>query len=278
MASHDRHKSAEKWDVWSLSPNLREVEYFASVDIANRNADALLGCKLRGRNVQLSLLDKKIKVRWCLNFPMWQHNKQDIWWSQPSVLSPSRHNQTSHPHVLLSRAAGLPVPRPPPPPHRCECAEGSRTAGAQPACSLQVGPRERSYLTLLLAHSDLQLFPLPSPSPLPSLLQPHAAAHATLITPIKLWFTVFTPSSCPHCGKRESEECPSPPCPQCSQHAAKCEPISGGGWSAKPQSTSTRWQPSLWWLWSRRSVNNTWPGPAAHSNWGYIPGNTLMNN
>lgn len=133
--------------------------------------------------------------------------------------------------------------------------------------------RESSHLTLLSSLKPSAVSPLSSSSS--SLLQP---ARTTLITPIKLWFTVFTPSSCPHCGYRESEECPSPPCPQCSQHPDKCEPISGGGWSAKPQSTSSRWQPSLWWLWSQRSVNNTWPSPAAHSNWGYIPGNTLMNN
>lgn len=29
---------------------------------------------------------------------------------------------------------------------------------------------------------------------------------------------------------------------------------------------------------SDHSVNNTWPGPAAHSDRGYIPGSTLMNN
>ncbi len=29
-ATHDRHKSAEKWDVWSLSPNLIEVQKFSS--------------------------------------------------------------------------------------------------------------------------------------------------------------------------------------------------------------------------------------------------------
>lgn len=143
------------------------------------------------------------------------------------------------------------------------------------ACLPTTGGPQREWAHISPSSWLIKTFSCSSPS---SLLQPHTAAHTTLITPIKLWFTVFTPSSCPHCGYRESEEWPSPPCPQCSQHPAKCEPIGGGGWSAKPQSASSRWQPSLWWLGSQRSVNNTWPGPAAHSNWGYIPGNTLMNN
>lgn len=103
-----------------------------------------------------------------------------------------------------------------------KCCWAARTAGAQPVCRLQVGPRERAHISP--SSWLIKTFSCP-----PLLPQPHTAAHTMLITPIKLWFTVFTPSSCPHCGYRECEECPSPACPQCSQHPVKCEPINGGG-------------------------------------------------
>ena len=53
--THDRHKSAEKWDVWSLSPNLIEVRKFSSVafkfmDEKNGNADALLRVQIERQN------------------------------------------------------------------------------------------------------------------------------------------------------------------------------------------------------------------------------------
>lgn len=167
----------------------------------------------------------------------------------------SRH--ASHPCVLVTSVAGA-----------------ARTAGAQPLWWLQVGPRERVPIC------PAWLGSLKPSAAHPSLLHPpstSACSHRADHTNQALIYSIYTILISLHCDYRECEKCPSPACP----HPAKCEPINGGGGgvrSAKPQSTSSRWQPSLRWLWSQCRVNNTWPGPAAHSNWGYVPGNTLMNN
>lgn len=145
-----------------------------------------------------------------------------------------------------------------------------RTAGGKPVCPLEVGSRRTSHTS-----SSSWLIKVFSCSS-----QYHFRFHADVSHPsgFDLYYLHHT-VHCTCCDCGESAECPSPfsglwvasILPNASQSF-------DGGWSAKPQSTSSRWQLSLWWLWSLHSVNNTWPGPAAHSNWGYIPGNTLMNN
>lgn len=161
------------------------------------------------------------------------------------VLAPFRATQirpASHPCVLLSSVAGLPVPLSP----TALLAEGSRTAGAQPVCPLQVGPRERAHVSPF--SGLIKVFSCSSPyfflsPPFSLVLTPHRSHPSSF----DLQYLHHPPVPIVATGNLRNAP-PPPRCPRCIEHPAKCEPISGGGWSAKPQSTSCRWQPSLRWL------------------------------
>lgn len=127
-------------------------------------------------------------------------------------------------------------------------AEGSRTAGAQPVCPLQVGPRERERAHVSPFSGLIKVFSCSSPyfflsPPFSLVLTPHRSHPSSF----DLQYLHHPPVPIVAMGNLRNAP-PPPRCPRCIEHPAKCEPISGGGWSAKPQSTSCRWQPSLRWL------------------------------
>lgn len=160
------------------------------------------------------------------------------------VLAPFRATHirpASHPCVLLSSVAGLPVPQ-----LLCWLRAPGLQVHSLSAHYRWARERERAHVSPF--SGLIKVFSCSSPyfflsPPFSLVLTPHRSHPSSF----DLQYLHHPPVPIVAMGNLRNAP-PPPRCPRCIEHPAKCEPISGGGWSAKPQSTSCRWQPSLRWL------------------------------